>query len=136
MWRYIVTNDDAASEFFHQHPFGEDEEDEEGEEEEEEESYEEESEDDEDEKEPRILEGWEAIPDIILEDIFSILTPKHRHQSSMVCRRWYNIFYSPRVRFFFLSCVLHEEAFYLIGLISLFNGISTVMVYLIQKSYS
>lgn len=97
MWRYLLTNEDAANEFFQQLSFRKDDEEEEEEEEEEGDSYDEDSEDDDDEKEPRILQGWEAIPDIILEEIFTILTPKYRHQSSMVCRRWYNMFYSPRV---------------------------------------
>ncbi|KAL8616012.1 hypothetical protein ACOMHN_014974 [Nucella lapillus] len=45
----------------------------------------------------RKLEGWRALPAILLEDIFAMLTPKQRHQASMVCRPWYDIFYSPRV---------------------------------------
>lgn len=101
MWRYVATNDDASNEFFGKYSFDrsegdEDEEDEWEEVEEDGESYDEDSEYDE-ENESRTLEGWAAIPDIILEDIFAILTPKHRHQSSMVCSRWYNMFYSPRV---------------------------------------
>ncbi|XP_076440898.1 uncharacterized protein LOC143280182 [Babylonia areolata] len=42
-------------------------------------------------------EGWKELPAILLEDIFVLLSPKHRHQASMVCRPWYEIFYSPRV---------------------------------------
>ena len=42
-------------------------------------------------------EGWKELPVILLEDIFVMLTPKQRHQASMVCRPWYEIFYSPRV---------------------------------------
>lgn len=40
---------------------------------------------------------WAELPTILLEDIFTLLTPKQRHQASMVCRPWYEIFYSPRV---------------------------------------
>ncbi|XP_029653369.1 uncharacterized protein LOC115226514 [Octopus sinensis] len=49
------------------------------------------------EDDEELLEGWSAIPDIILEDILSLLSPKHRHQCSMVSRRWYRYFYSSRV---------------------------------------
>lgn len=42
-------------------------------------------------------EGWAELPAILLDDIFVMLTPKQRHQASMVCRPWYEIFYSPRV---------------------------------------
>ena len=42
-------------------------------------------------------EGWKDLPVILLEDIFVLLTPKQRHLASMVCRPWYEIFYSPRV---------------------------------------
>ena len=46
---------------------------------------------------PAELEGWKGLPSILLEDIFVMLNPKQRHQASMVCRTWYEIFYSPRV---------------------------------------
>ncbi|KAL8574433.1 hypothetical protein ACOMHN_060280 [Nucella lapillus] len=42
-------------------------------------------------------EGWKDLPVILLEDIFVLLSPRQRHQASMVCRPWYEIFYSPRV---------------------------------------
>ncbi|XP_021343751.1 uncharacterized protein LOC110443697 isoform X2 [Mizuhopecten yessoensis] len=41
--------------------------------------------------------GWAQLPDILLEDIFALLTPKARHQASRVCKSWYKTFYSPRV---------------------------------------
>ncbi|XP_060080964.1 uncharacterized protein LOC132560310 isoform X1 [Ylistrum balloti] len=41
--------------------------------------------------------GWAHLPDILLEDIFAMLTPKARHQASRVCKSWYKTFYSPRV---------------------------------------
>ncbi|KAK3612625.1 hypothetical protein CHS0354_042135 [Potamilus streckersoni] len=40
--------------------------------------------------------GWVNLPDIILEDVFTLLYPKERHQASMVCHHWYQAFYSPR----------------------------------------
>ncbi|XP_076462630.1 uncharacterized protein LOC143294985 [Babylonia areolata] len=43
------------------------------------------------------LRGWKSLPAILLEDIFAMLTPKQRHQASMVCQPWYDTFYSPRV---------------------------------------
>nr|KAG5705314.1 hypothetical protein BaRGS_010765 [Batillaria attramentaria] len=51
----------------------------------------------EDEDEEEEDDGWGELPAILLEDIFVLLTPKQRHQASMVCRPWYEIFYSPRV---------------------------------------
>ncbi|KAJ8305277.1 hypothetical protein KUTeg_015822 [Tegillarca granosa] len=41
--------------------------------------------------------GWMDLPEILLEDIFCLLTPKYRHYASQVCRRWYETFYAPRV---------------------------------------
>ncbi|XP_062566450.1 uncharacterized protein LOC134228773 [Saccostrea cucullata] len=40
---------------------------------------------------------WEDLPDILLEDIFTLLEPRYRHEASQVCRRWYETFYAPRV---------------------------------------
>lgn len=41
--------------------------------------------------------SWEDLPDILLEDIFVLLEPRHRHEASQVCIRWYETFYAPRV---------------------------------------
>ncbi|ESO86645.1 hypothetical protein LOTGIDRAFT_194798 [Lottia gigantea] len=52
-------------------------------------------------KSPEEEEGdtrWgNCLPEILLEDIFSLLVPKHRHEASQVCRTWYQAFYAPRV---------------------------------------
>lgn len=42
-------------------------------------------------------DGWKFLPDILLEDVFTMLAPKARHEASQVCQRWYGAFYSPRV---------------------------------------
>ena len=41
--------------------------------------------------------GWEDLPEILLEEIYTYLTPKERHLASQVCATWYTGFYSPRV---------------------------------------
>ena len=41
--------------------------------------------------------GWKYLPEILLEDILAMLSPKHRHEASQVCNTWYNTFYAPRV---------------------------------------
>lgn len=40
---------------------------------------------------------WELTPDIVLEEIFSLLTIPQRYSCSRVCRHWYEIFFSPRL---------------------------------------
>ncbi|KAL5022896.1 hypothetical protein ScPMuIL_002051 [Solemya velum] len=42
-------------------------------------------------------DGWKFLPDILLEDVFTMLAPKARHEASQVCQRWYGAFYAPRV---------------------------------------
>ncbi|KAK6180053.1 hypothetical protein SNE40_012271 [Patella caerulea] len=43
-------------------------------------------------------DNWGSnLPQILLEDIFALLVPKHRHEASQVCRTWYQAFYAPRV---------------------------------------
>ncbi|GAB1607943.1 uncharacterized protein LOC115226514 [Argonauta hians] len=54
------------------------------------------------------LQGWAALPDILLEQVLSMLSPKHRHQCSMVCRRWYRYFYTPKV---WENFVLNDRSF-------------------------
>lgn len=44
-----------------------------------------------------IESSWEDLPDILLEDIFVLLEPRHRHEASQACIRWYETFYAPRV---------------------------------------
>ncbi|XP_076092508.1 uncharacterized protein LOC143063935 [Mytilus galloprovincialis] len=41
--------------------------------------------------------GWEDLPEIVFEEIYSYLSPKQRHLASQVCSTWYAAFYSPRV---------------------------------------
>lgn len=41
--------------------------------------------------------GWQILPDVLLEQIFSLLTLKEKHIASQVCRHWFRIFYSPKV---------------------------------------
>ncbi|XP_059487557.1 uncharacterized protein LOC132203657 [Neocloeon triangulifer] len=40
---------------------------------------------------------WADLPDLILEQIFSYLSMRHRYAASRVCRRWYEAFYLPSV---------------------------------------
>lgn len=40
---------------------------------------------------------WEFAPDIVLEEIFSLLTIPQRYSCSRVCRHWYETFFSPRL---------------------------------------
>jgi hypothetical protein len=42
-------------------------------------------------------EGWAWLPDILLEEIFAMLTHRQRYYCSMVCRHWYQVVKSPRV---------------------------------------
>ncbi|XP_046335932.1 uncharacterized protein LOC124117950 [Haliotis rufescens] len=50
---------------------------------------------------PRFLtplkRDWTGVPQMLLEDIFTLLTPKYRHVASQVCYTWRSTFYSPRV---------------------------------------
>ncbi|KAK3102902.1 hypothetical protein FSP39_014811 [Pinctada imbricata] len=41
--------------------------------------------------------GWADLPQILLEDILTMLDPRRRHVASQVCRAWYQAFYAPRV---------------------------------------
>lgn len=58
---------------------------------------------------------WEDLPDILLEDIFTLLEPRHRHEASQVCRRWYETFYAPRVweHFTLKGNILTKRRFYI-----------------------
>ncbi|CAG5130249.1 unnamed protein product [Candidula unifasciata] len=58
-------------------------------------------------------DGWAYLPVILLEDVFTLLSPKERHQASMVCRQWYDLFYSPRVweTFILLERTLTKKRF-------------------------
>lgn len=40
---------------------------------------------------------WQTLPDVLLEEIFALLSIKERHNASQVCRNWYRIFLSPQV---------------------------------------
>ncbi|CAH1775640.1 unnamed protein product, partial [Owenia fusiformis] len=42
-------------------------------------------------------DGWHNLPEIIREDIFSLLDYRTRFYASMVCRNWYDTFFTPRV---------------------------------------
>lgn len=65
------------------------------------------------EEEEEDLDSWAYLPVILIEDIFTLLTPKERHQASMVCRQWYELFYSPRVweTFILLERTLTKKRF-------------------------
>ncbi|CAL1537578.1 unnamed protein product [Lymnaea stagnalis] len=69
--------------------------------------------DEDDEKEEGELDSWAYLPVILIEDIFTLLTPKERHQASQVCRQWYDLFYSPRVweTFILLERTLTKKRF-------------------------
>lgn len=56
---------------------------------------------------------WACVPKILLEDIFTLLTPKGRHEASQVCKHWYDLFYSPRVweTFILLERTLTKKRF-------------------------
>ncbi|XP_013406844.1 uncharacterized protein LOC106171183 [Lingula anatina] len=40
---------------------------------------------------------WSELPDVLLEEVYSKLTYKQRYYCSMVCRHWYDLFYSSKV---------------------------------------
>ena len=46
--------------------------------------------------------GWEDLPSILLEEIFSSLSITQRYNCSQVCRSWYEIFHSPVVWYTFV----------------------------------
>ncbi|XP_054721234.1 uncharacterized protein LOC129231004 isoform X2 [Uloborus diversus] len=54
--------------------------------------------------EPRFR--WDALPDLVLEDIFSRLSIRERYYASQVCRNWNRIFYSKRV---WETFILHDR---------------------------
>ena len=41
--------------------------------------------------------GWQTLPDVLLEDIFALLSLRDRYNASQVCRHWFQIFYSSKV---------------------------------------
>jgi hypothetical protein len=45
--------------------------------------------------------GWDELPTILLEDIFSLLSIDQRYTCSQVCRQWYETFHSPVVWYTF-----------------------------------
>ncbi|ALC41369.1 CG11044 [Drosophila busckii] len=45
---------------------------------------------------------WSWLPNVVLEQIFTYLTPKERYYASLVCRQWYSAFYLPTVWHSFL----------------------------------
>ncbi|XP_032596900.1 uncharacterized protein LOC6568986 [Drosophila grimshawi] len=45
----------------------------------------------------RTYSRWSELPNLVLEDIFTYLTPKERYYASLVCRQWYSAFYLPTV---------------------------------------
>ena len=45
--------------------------------------------------------GWDELPTILLEDIFSLLSIDQRYTCSQVCRLWYETFHSPVVWYTF-----------------------------------
>lgn len=40
---------------------------------------------------------WAALPDVLLETVYSMVPIADRYAMSQVCRNWYRVFYSPRV---------------------------------------
>ncbi|XP_005111999.1 filaggrin [Aplysia californica] len=72
-----------------------------------------EDDDDDEEEEEEEFDTWAELPVILLEDVFTLLTPKERHQASQVCRQWYDLFYSPRVweTFILLERTLTKKRF-------------------------
>ena len=49
--------------------------------------------------------GWEDLPTILLEEIFSYLSLTHRYYASQVCRTWYVD-----------ACLLHRDRKSLLGM--------------------
>ena len=45
--------------------------------------------------------GWEALPSILLQEIFSFLSINQRYHCSQVCRSWYEVFHSPVIWYTF-----------------------------------
>ncbi|EDW74852.2 uncharacterized protein Dwil_GK15904 [Drosophila willistoni] len=45
----------------------------------------------------RVYSNWCYLPDLILEEVFTYLSPKERYYASLVCRQWYRAFYLPTV---------------------------------------
>jgi F-box protein 39 len=40
---------------------------------------------------------WQTLPDVLLEEIFSLLSIRERYIASQVCRNWNRIFHSSQV---------------------------------------
>lgn len=56
----------------------------------------------EEEEDPdHVYSNWNLLPDLILERVFQYLTISQRYSASMVCRRWYEAFFFPRVWYTF-----------------------------------
>ncbi|EDW48661.1 GM21995 [Drosophila sechellia] len=54
-------------------------------------------EDEDQDTENMIESNWRYLPDLVLEQIFTYLTPKERYYAGLVCRQWYRAFYLPTV---------------------------------------
>ncbi|KAL9918892.1 F-box only protein 39 [Glossina fuscipes fuscipes] len=45
----------------------------------------------------RVPSNWCNLPDLILEEIFTYLTPRERYYAGLACKQWYRAFYLPAV---------------------------------------
>ncbi|CAF0952922.1 unnamed protein product [Rotaria sp. Silwood1] len=80
--------------------------------------------------------GWEELPTILLEEIFSLLPIRYRYYCSQVCRSWYKTFHSPIIwqTFIFDGIVFTRKKF------NLFRGYERILnsyrvqLYLPRKS--
>ncbi|CAF0810947.1 unnamed protein product [Adineta ricciae] len=74
--------------------------------------------------------GWEDLPTILLEEIFSYLSLTHRYYASQVCRTWYEIFHSPIIwqTFIFDGLIFTRKKF------NLYRGYERILnLYRVQR---
>ncbi|KAI8122580.1 hypothetical protein CVS40_6605 [Lucilia cuprina] len=45
----------------------------------------------------RVYSNWNNLPDIVLEQVFTYLTPRERYYAGLVCKQWFRAFYLPTV---------------------------------------
>lgn len=45
----------------------------------------------------KVYSNWCYLPNIVLEEVFSYLSPKERYYAGLVCRQWYSALYLPTV---------------------------------------
>ena len=73
---------------------------------------------------------WENLPEILLEDVFQLLSNKDRFRASRVCKRWNDVFYSPRL---WHNVSIHQNMFLHTKMHPLHGCIKEISKYQVQN---